>query len=256
MPVGFGETPTSPPDTPRGMVECGYEGSVMVGDEQAVAQVLNRLRRAHGQLAGVIAMIEQGRDCKEVVTQLAAGPRALDRAGFKIVATGLRECLTRDSPEGSQPMTEAELEKLFLALADEQEPIMTRAVDHMHTSFEDAVQRTRKALADQGFGVLTEIDMQATMKAKLGAEMEHFVILGACNPALAHRAVTADRHIGLLLPCNVVVRGDTATGSDAVIVDAMNPALMTELSDGPGLAEIANEATVKLRAVIDSLDAR
>jgi DNA-binding FrmR family transcriptional regulator len=89
----------------------------MVGDEDSIAAVLNRLRRAQGQLAGVISMIEQGRDCKDVVTQLAAVSRALDRAGFKIVATGLRECVGGAGTEGAQPMTEAELEKLFLALA-------------------------------------------------------------------------------------------------------------------------------------------
>lgn len=89
----------------------------MVGDEDAIIAVLNRLRRAQGQLAGVIAMIEQGRDCKDVVTQLAAVSRALDKAGFKIVATGLRECLTGEATEGQRLMTEAELEKLFLALA-------------------------------------------------------------------------------------------------------------------------------------------
>jgi len=88
----------------------------MTGDED-VAAVLNRLRRAQGQLAGVIAMIEQGRDCKEVVTQLAAVSRAVDRAGFKIVASGLRECITGSSATGAPPLTEAELEKLFLALA-------------------------------------------------------------------------------------------------------------------------------------------
>jgi DNA-binding FrmR family transcriptional regulator len=89
----------------------------MVGDEDAIAAVLNRLRRAQGQLSGVISMIEQGRDCKDVVTQLAAVARALDRAGFKIVATGLRECVTGSSANGDAPMSEAELEKLFLALA-------------------------------------------------------------------------------------------------------------------------------------------
>ena len=89
----------------------------MTGDDDSIALVLNRLRRAHGQLAGVIAMIETGRDCKDVVTQLAAVSKALDKAGFKIVATGLRQCLTGEAADGQQPMTEAELEKLFLALA-------------------------------------------------------------------------------------------------------------------------------------------
>ncbi|MGB5150227.1 MAG: metal-sensitive transcriptional regulator [Mycobacterium sp.] len=89
----------------------------MVGDDDSIALVINRLRRAHGQLAGVISMVEQGRDCKDVVTQLAAVSRALDRAGFKIVATGMRQCIAGQTPKGSQPMTEAELEKLFLALA-------------------------------------------------------------------------------------------------------------------------------------------
>ncbi|RAV05396.1 hypothetical protein DQP55_25385 [Mycolicibacterium sp. GF69] len=89
----------------------------MIGDEDSIAPVLNRLRRAQGQLAGVISMIEQGRDCKDVVTQLAAVSKALDRAGFKIVATGLRQCLSGDTSDNEEPLTEAELEKLFLALA-------------------------------------------------------------------------------------------------------------------------------------------
>ncbi|MGA6203499.1 metal-sensitive transcriptional regulator [Nocardia testacea] len=89
----------------------------MIGDENSIAPVLNRLRRAHGQLAGVIAMIEAGRDCKDVVTQLAAVSRALDRAGFKIVATGLRECPDRQDAGDTDPMTVDELEKLFLTLA-------------------------------------------------------------------------------------------------------------------------------------------
>ena len=89
----------------------------MVSDEASMTLVLNRLRRAQGQLSGVISMIEQGRDCKDVVTQLAAVSKALDRAGFKIVATGMRQCVTGEAPEGTTPLTEAELEKLFLALA-------------------------------------------------------------------------------------------------------------------------------------------
>ncbi|MEU8579229.1 metal-sensitive transcriptional regulator [Streptomyces abikoensis] len=86
-------------------------------EEEATSAVLNRLRRAQGQLTGVIAMIEAGRDCKDVVTQLAAVSRALDRAGFKIIASGMRQCLTAEQQAGAAPMTEAELEKLFLALA-------------------------------------------------------------------------------------------------------------------------------------------
>ncbi|QBJ98613.1 hypothetical protein ERC79_08160 [Rhodococcus sp. ABRD24] len=89
----------------------------MVGNDESNALVLNRLRRAHGQLAGVIAMIESGRECKDVVTQLAAVSRALDRAGFKIVASGLRECLVGETADGHAPMSEADLEKLFLTLA-------------------------------------------------------------------------------------------------------------------------------------------
>lgn len=89
----------------------------MIGDQESIAAVLSRLRRAQGQLGGVINMIEQGRDCKDVVTQLAAVSKALDRAGFKIVATGLRECISADAEGNARPLTEAELEKLFLALA-------------------------------------------------------------------------------------------------------------------------------------------
>lgn len=89
----------------------------MVGDEDSTALVLNRLRRAHGQLAGVISMLEQGRECKDVVTQLAAVSRALDKAGFEIVAASLRECITGKGTGTKKPMTEAELEKLFLTLA-------------------------------------------------------------------------------------------------------------------------------------------
>lgn len=83
-------------------------------DEESVGAVLNRLRRAQGQLAGVIGMLESGRDCADVVTQLAAVSRALDRAGFKIVASGMRQCV---AGEGSPPLTEEQLEKMFLTLA-------------------------------------------------------------------------------------------------------------------------------------------
>lgn len=106
----------------------------------------------------------------------------------------------------------------------------------LRAAFQDAVERTRKALADQGFGVLTEIDVKVTPKAELGEDMEDYLILGACNPLLAHRAVTVDRRIGLLLPCKVVVRADPEAGDDAMIIDAMNPQVMVQVSDQPGAA--------------------
>jgi uncharacterized protein (DUF302 family) len=124
----------------------------------------------------------------------------------------------------------------------------------LRTSFADAVTRTRDALAQEGFGVLTEIDMKATLKAKLGEDMEDYVILGACNPPLAHRAVNADRQIGLLLPCNVVVRADRADDG-SVIVEAMNPQILVEVTGEPALREIADEVTSKMQAAIDSLHA-
>ncbi|TSD93086.1 DUF302 domain-containing protein [Skermania sp. ID1734] len=124
----------------------------------------------------------------------------------------------------------------------------------LRTSFADAVQRTRDALAGQGFGVLTEIDMAATLKAKLGEEIENYLILGACNPPLAHQALSAFRPIGLLLPCNVVVRTDPST-EGAVIVEALNPQLMVEITGEAALSEAATAATGKLRAAIETLAA-
>ncbi|WP_125079725.1 DUF302 domain-containing protein [Mycobacterium sp. P7213] len=118
--------------------------------------------------------------------------------------------------------------------------------------FDAVTEKTREVLKDNGFGVLTEIDMQATLKAKLGEEMERYLILGACNPPLAHRAVTAEKRIGVLLPCNVVVREDTEHPG-TVLVEAMNPQLMAQVIDNPALAAIAEEVREKIRTVIDTL---
>ena len=125
----------------------------------------------------------------------------------------------------------------------------------LHTAFGDAVERTTRALADQGFGVLTTIDVQATLRQKLGAEMEDYLILGACNPTLAHRALDVDRQIGQLLPCNVVVRTDP-TDSDTVLVEAMDPQIMVRVTDQPGLQDIADEAAAKLQAAISAIGAK
>lgn len=118
--------------------------------------------------------------------------------------------------------------------------------------FEEAVAATRAALAAQGFGVLTEIDVRATLKAKLDHDMEPYLILGACNPPLARRALDADRSIGLLLPCNVVVRAD---GSDRVVVEAVDPAMMVTLTGVAAMEPVAEEAAARLDAALAALAA-
>ena len=118
-----------------------------------------------------------------------------------------------------------------------------------HLPFAEAVARVRQALKDQGFGVLTEIDVQATLRDKLGQDMEDYLILGACNPPLAHRALAADRKIGLLLPCNVVVR----TAGAQTIIEALNPQVMAEVAGQPSLKPVADVAASRIRAALDSL---
>ena len=115
--------------------------------------------------------------------------------------------------------------------------------------FDEVVDRTRAALQAEGFGVLTEIDVQATLQAKLGTSMEPYVILGACNPPLAHQALEVDRSIGLLLPCNVVVR----TVGDGTLVEALAPRLMVEATGRPELAPVADEAAERLERVLAAL---
>jgi uncharacterized protein (DUF302 family) len=118
--------------------------------------------------------------------------------------------------------------------------------------FEKVVSRTREVLKDNGFGVLTEIDVQATLAQKLGESMERYLILGACNPTLAHRALSANKQIGLLLPCNVVIRED-AENPATVHIEAMNPELMVQVVDDAALRTVADQATQQLQVAIDTL---
>ena len=112
------------------------------------------------------------------------------------------------------------------------------------------VDRVREALRAQGFGVLTEIDIQQTLREKLGEELEPYVILGACNPPLARDALRVDPQIGLLLPCNVVVRAD---GPDATMVQALDPQLIVQVAGQPRLQATADEAATRLRTALESL---
>ncbi len=117
--------------------------------------------------------------------------------------------------------------------------------------FDEVVARTRAALADNGFGILTEIDVQATLKNKLDLDMEQYLILGACNPQLAHQALEVERDIGLLLPCNVVVRRD----GDRTVVQALDPQVMVSLPGRPELQPVADEAAKRLSAALQAVAA-
>jgi uncharacterized protein (DUF302 family) len=118
------------------------------------------------------------------------------------------------------------------------------------TPFETALEKTRKALQDEGFGVLTEIDVRATLKKKLDVEFRNYMILGACNPPFAHRALEAEPNIGLLLPCNVVVQ---ERADDTVEVSAIDPVAAMQVVENEDLKVVATEVREKLQRVVESL---
>ena len=119
----------------------------------------------------------------------------------------------------------------------------------LNVQYDEAVRRATAALKEEGFGVLTEIDVQATLKQKLDADFRRYVILGACNPPLAYRALQADLDVGLLLPCNVIVYEDG--GSSVVFI--IDPVAMLGVIENPALRPVADEAGERLRRVVDAL---
>lgn len=116
--------------------------------------------------------------------------------------------------------------------------------------YDEAVARTREVLAEEGFGILTEINVQATLKEKRGVDMEPYMILGACDPDLAHQALEVDRSIGVLLPCNVVV-SSVEGGSRIQILD---PQIMAAVTEVPRLQPLADEASRRLQHALDTLN--
>ena len=130
----------------------------------------------------------------------------------------------------------------------ERDYVYTKRIDG--SSIAEVTTRARQALADEGFGVLTEIDVQATLKKKLGVERKPYLILGACNPTLAHKALETEPPIGVFLPCNV----DVFEGDDgAVYVQTPKPTMMFGLVGNPDVRPIAEEVDAKLRRVLDAL---
>jgi len=119
------------------------------------------------------------------------------------------------------------------------------------TPYEETIPRVVEALKQEGFGVLTEIDVAATLKAKIGADFTKYIILGACNPRLAHATLQEELEIGLLLPCNVIVY--EAPDTHETVVSAVDPERMLSIVDNPALAARAREVKAMLQRVIDSL---
>ncbi|MCA9889837.1 MAG: DUF302 domain-containing protein [Anaerolineae bacterium] len=117
--------------------------------------------------------------------------------------------------------------------------------------FDTAMPQVVAALKEQGFGVLTEIDVKSTLKTKLDVDFHRYQILGACNPPLAHKALTAEAAIGLLLPCNVIVYEDTDAGNTVVM--AIDPMTMVQMSNNPALQEVAEQARQKLETALAAL---
>jgi len=155
--------------------------------------------------------------------------------------------MTNITVEGSSPLTTAVGRENYTERDDGMIYYLTTV---LRAPFEDALEKTRKALHAEGFGVLTEIDVRATLKKKLDVEFRNYMILGACNPPFAHRALQAEPNVGLLLPCNVVVQQQA---EDTVEVSAIDPVAAMQVVENEDLKVVAIEVREKLQRVVESL---
>lgn len=232
----------TPAEHARGTVETSIEAAGDNTPHRARNIPLDELRaRAHAEIpTGAPVVVhcqvgQRGHTAARLLTQLGYDVRNLD-GGYATWRDAVR---AKAVPARDDARTQYHCEEHTMSYG-----ITTR----VHRPFDDTVGAVREALAEQGFGILTEIDMAATMRKKLDVEIGAQVILGACNPPLAYRALQAEESVGLLLPCNVVVRDE---GDGTTTVEALDPQIMVRVTGNPALSAVAEEAGERLRAVID-----
>lgn len=167
-----------------------------------------------------------------------AGIRALDTDDVRAENAENAENAERPRPQTTEPRNQKRAEMSYALTTTVRRP------------FVDTLEATRQALSDEGFGILTEIDIQVTLKAKLDVDVQPQVILGACRPPLAHAALQVEPSVGLLLPCNVVIR---AIDDDTTVVEALDPKVMVTLTQNEALSSVATEAGQRLAAALDTL---
>ena len=248
IPLGvcYSRSGTNPRGYPfSGPAQTKPEETDMELPEDVTDDLRKRLRRVAGQVQGIERMLDEGRECRDIVTQISAANRALEQAGFKLVSAGLTYCLsTPRGGRGRRLPASARSRRCSCASPDPTptclpQPRLKAPMHAIETTvplpLDEAEAAVRATLADNGFGVLTEIDVAATLKAKLGVDRPALKILGACNPTLANQALELDPSSALVLPCNVVLEPGADGGTRISAVDPR------ELMPDPAFAELADQ---------------